>query len=379
MTPDTLLQTLLIVDDNPENLDILQMLLTPEYRVRAATSGTLALKIARQFLPDLILLDVIMPDMDGYAVCRQLQEDPRTRDIPIIFVTSRSETEEEAYGLLLGAVDYLAKPVSPPILKARIRTHLSLYTARKHLKKQNIALREAVRMREEAEHLMRHDLKAPLNALVGIPAILLMDGNLTEEQREMLRTLEDTGWRMLGMMDLSLILWKMESGRYLPEPHPVDLIPMIRKILAELDGMIRQKKLRLSLCTEEKRGQPLRPLHEGDRFMVLAEDLLCHSLLSNLLKNAMEASLQGEVLELTFFFQEKEARLCIENSGEVPREIRETFFEKYVTSGKKGGTGLGTYSARLIARTLKGDILLDTGVRGRTRISLYLPTLPASP
>ena len=119
--------TILAVDDNPQNLELLRHLLADEFRVRVATNGQRAIDICRSVPPpDLLLLDVMMPVMDGFDVCRQLKGDPRTRDIPVIFVTAMGEETDERTGLGLGAVDYIAKPISPAITLARVRTHLAL-------------------------------------------------------------------------------------------------------------------------------------------------------------------------------------------------------------------------------------------------------------
>ncbi len=119
--------SILIVDDTPENLDVLKGGLMDEYMVRPALNGKLALRLAAMNpTPDLILLDIMMPEMDGYEVCRQLKNDPKTRDIPVIFVTAKSGNESECEGLELGAVDYLTKPINLPIVKARIKTHITL-------------------------------------------------------------------------------------------------------------------------------------------------------------------------------------------------------------------------------------------------------------
>lgn len=121
-------KTVLIVDDVQSNIDVLKGILGGSYNVRVATGGRLALKVAfSPSPPDLILLDVMMPEVDGYEVCRQLKKDERTRGIPVIFVTARSEVRDEIYGLSLGAVDYLSKPVSAPIVLARVKSHLALY------------------------------------------------------------------------------------------------------------------------------------------------------------------------------------------------------------------------------------------------------------
>jgi len=119
--------TVLVVDDTPANLSLMSDLLEDRYTVKVATGGARALKIARSDTPpDLILLDIMMPEIDGYEVCRQLQADVRTRDIPIIFLTARNEASDEQQGLELGAVDYITKPISPPIVLARVKSHLTL-------------------------------------------------------------------------------------------------------------------------------------------------------------------------------------------------------------------------------------------------------------
>lgn len=120
-------ELVLVVDDTPDNLLLMRELLEEQYRVRTAGSGPAGLRAAvEEPRPDLILLDVNMPGMDGYEVCRRLKADPLTRDIPLMFLTARADRDDEQQGLALGAVDYLGKPVSPPIVLARVRTHLQL-------------------------------------------------------------------------------------------------------------------------------------------------------------------------------------------------------------------------------------------------------------
>lgn len=125
---------ILVVDDTPANIDLLVEILKDDYQVKAAVDGERALQSVEADPPDLILLDVMMPGMDGYEVCQRLKADEQTRDIPVIFVTAKSDTEDETRGLDLGAVDYVTKPVSAPIVRARIRNHLDLHDARESLK-----------------------------------------------------------------------------------------------------------------------------------------------------------------------------------------------------------------------------------------------------
>ena len=127
-------QTVLIVDDTPDNIEVLRQTLRTEYTVVAALSGEKGLSIVQcAEPPDLILLDIMMPGMDGYEVCLELKADMRTRRIPVIFVTAMTEIEDEARGFQVGGVDYITKPVSPPIVLARVRTQLALYDQRREL------------------------------------------------------------------------------------------------------------------------------------------------------------------------------------------------------------------------------------------------------
>jgi len=144
-------RTILIVDDNPENLTVLGELLRERYRVRAANSGARALQLAQQApLPDLILLDVMMPGMSGYEVLERLRDQAETREIPVIFTTAMNGTEDEHRGLVLGAVDYITKPLRPAIVLARVHTHLELKQARDRLRRDNAFLETEIarRLRE---------------------------------------------------------------------------------------------------------------------------------------------------------------------------------------------------------------------------------------
>jgi PleD family two-component response regulator len=119
------LQTVLVVDDTPENLDLMKAILTPHYKVRVAINGEAALKLVAAVPPDMVLLDVMMPGIDGYEVCRRLKANPASREIPVVLVTAISEAMDEGKGFEVGAVDYISKPVSGPIVLARVRTHLA--------------------------------------------------------------------------------------------------------------------------------------------------------------------------------------------------------------------------------------------------------------
>lgn len=147
---------ILVVDDTPDNIDILRAVLKNNFRVQPATNGATALKIARSMpAPDLILLDLLMPEMDGFAVLAELKRDPATRDIPVIFITAETDATSEARGLQAGAVDYITKPINPAIVRARVATHLALRQAQRELEARNLELLEERRLVEDILSRMR--------------------------------------------------------------------------------------------------------------------------------------------------------------------------------------------------------------------------------
>ncbi|NGZ06134.1 MAG: response regulator [Magnetococcales bacterium] len=370
MTTETEKFKILLVDDEPTNLKLLREVLRHDYALVFARNAEEMLQHAAEG-PDLILLDVMMPAMDGYEACARLKANPVTRDIPVIFVTARVEIEDEVRGLEVGAVDYLTKPIQGAIVRARVRNHLQLRQARRIIERQNEELRTAARLRDDVEQIVRHDLKGPLNAIIGMPGALIADWKLDEERAHSLQIIEDAGFRMLEMINRSLDLYKMERGSYSVQAQPVDLLLVLRRIHSELHRMIHTKRLQLEIRVTGE------PIVEGETFLVLGEELLCHSMLSNLLKNGVEASPRGSRLQVELdSLPSGMARIRVGNQGSVPETIRDTFFHKYITSGKSQGVGLGTYSAWLIATTLGGAIRLNCSQEGETTIEIDLPRPP---
>jgi CheY-like chemotaxis protein len=343
----------LVVDDTPANLRILSDALRGEFELALAPSGARALEIAlSQEPPDLILLDIMMPEMDGYEVCRRLKADEGARDIPVLFVTAMAEAEDEAKGLELGAIDYLTKPINPALVKARVRNHL--------------ALRQAAKLREDVERITRHDLKNPLTAVISLPQILALADNLDQGQREMLARIEEAGYAMLRLINFSLALFKMEQGVYRYSPGPLDLAGLCRRVISELEDLATSAEARVELRIDGRAAAP------GEEFVVPGEELLCHSMLGNLVRNALEATPQGGAVRIELGSGDP-ARIAIHNAGAVPPEVRARFFEKYATFGKARGTGLGTYSARLTAEVMGGSISFTTSEEDGTTVAVQIP------
>ncbi|HWR04101.1 MAG TPA: hybrid sensor histidine kinase/response regulator [Humidesulfovibrio sp.] len=219
---------------------------------------------------------------------------------------------------------------------------------------------EMEHFRDDVERIARHDLKTPLSAFTAIPELLLLDDNLTGQQREFIEVIRDAGMRMLGMINLSLDLYKMETGVYELPAARFDLNALTRQTVRQAEALSRTMRTELSLQAPE------------EALWVRGDELLCQSMLGNLLKNALEASPPGGAVRVGVTAGPL-IQVRIANAGEVPADMRERFFGKYATSGKSGGTGLGTYSARMVARAHGGEVHLDMRTPGETTLCVQLP------
>ncbi len=370
-TPSTVAGVVLIVDDAPESIHTIRAALATHFQVLVATHGQMALKVIQRTLPDVILLDILMPGMDGYETCRQLKSIPSAAEIPILFLTAKQDFQDETMGLAMGAVDYIRKPSSAAIVLARVKNTYDLLVARRELEKKNRELEEALKIREDVERLSRHDLKGPLAGIIGVPEVMLEDDNLTEGQKALLKMIERNGYTLLEMINRSTDLIKMESGQYTLQPERFDLYSEVERILNDLRKHIANKRIQTIVhCDGTGNSGPV--------FPVFGERMLCYPMLYNLLLNAIEASPMGGVLQVSLNRQGDEEVIQITNTGAVPEAIRQRFFEKYVTFGKLTGTGLGTYSAWLVTKMHGGNISLDTSREGMTTVTVRLPIIDPS-
>jgi CheY-like chemotaxis protein/nitrogen-specific signal transduction histidine kinase len=367
---------LLVVDDVTDNLDVLVELLGDDYQVRAANSGERALKILDSGkIPDLILLDVMMPEMDGFEVCRRIKANPATADIPVIFLTAMSDTTDVTKGFAIGAVDFVTKPADPSILRARIDTHLKLRRSFAELKRsrvalieQNAVLQDNIRLRDEVERIAQHDMKSPIAGIISFSSSLLSDDQVSRDHKEIVQYIEQAAYSVLNMVNLSLDLYKMEQGTYEFNPRSVDMAQLLERIVREAASELSSRQLTAQFLTNGKAAERPAPL------TVYGDEVLCYSLFGNLLKNAMEAAAPATAIQLDLQPGEEVVTIAMTNDGVVPPDIRANFFDKFSTSGKPGGTGLGTFSAQLMAKTQRGSIAMQTSDAQRTTtIRVQLP------
>lgn len=362
--------TILVVDDSPENLLLLSHLFKDEYRVRVGNSGAMALEMCQSNNPpDLVLLDIMMPGIDGFEVARRMREHPASQAIPVIFVTAMTDKAASLRGFELGAVDFVTKPIDPEVLKPRVRNFMRYVALRKQMQFAYDNALELARLHEDVEQMTRHDLKGPLAGVIGLAQTLAVDKTMSRNQVNQLRMIEDTSLQLLGMVNLSAELFKIETGRFKLDAQPVKVGDILHRISDMARTTFSAKHVTVSLDIDGLVGEGVSS--------ALGDAMLCYSLFQNLLKNACEASPVGSEVAVTLR-DETPLRVTITNQGVVPAAIRDRFFDKFVTSGKPGGTGIGTYSARLLAEAQHGTVALSVcDEENWTTLTVTLPRAPA--
>jgi len=334
--------TILIVDDVATNLNFLKGLLINDYDIKAANNGQLALKIARMGAgPDLILLDIMMSGMDGFQVCEELKRDPQTRDIPIIFLTARTATDDIVRGFKSGGVDYLTKPFNPPELLARVRTHLLI-------KQQKDIILEQNREQKELLHILCHDLANHFTVISMSLELLKNDSAITD------------------------YLSKIKTAT----THGIDIINLVREMRALQEKKIEVCAVNLRECLKES------VLLLGDRFeqknvkllididhslWVMAERCsLINSVINNLMTNALKFSFEGGQVEISATEEDDAVIFKIQDHGiGMPAELLSQIFDITKITSRPGtggeiGTGFGMPLVKSFVEFYGGEIEVES-------------------
>ncbi len=316
---------ILIVDDNPKNLQMLAAVLSQnKYRVVVAQNGLQAIKSIETIFPDLILLDVVMPEMDGFETCKRLKASPSMKDIPIIFLTARTEPEDILKGFELGAADYIVKPFNHLELLARVQTHLELRFSREIISRQRDELNEIL-------HILCHDLSNPLQAIV---ATLQLARNKPQVLEQKLETMHACCIRAIKLIQLVKSLQTTEE-KTIPCTASVGLKESLMESIETLEHKFSQKNIR-----------PV--LDIGQDIDVIAEKTsLVNSIFNNILTNAVKFSYPDSKIMIRTSLEGEYISITIEDFGVgIAREIMDNLFKidkkstQYGTQGEKG-TGFG--------------------------------------
>ncbi|NFV79194.1 response regulator [Magnetospirillum aberrantis] len=355
-------KTILVVDDTPENLTVVVGLLKDYYRTRVATNGAKALALAGgDEPPDLILLDVMMPEMDGYEVCRRLKGEPATAAIPVIFVSAKSDPEAEARGFEVGAVDYIHKPFSPPIIRARVKTQLDLRDA-------ILAAERATQAKSAFLAMMSHEIRTPMNGVLGV-IDLMGDTLLNDEQRYLLKVAGESGRSLLGVINEILDFSKIDAGRMEVERIPVSLGSVIDGVAATLRNVADAKDVALAHTID-----PALPE------WIVGDPVRLRQILFNLVGNGIKFTPAGGRVTLTASADEGGwLRLEVSDTGigmtaEQMSHLFKPFSQADISTTRRfGGTGLGLSICRRLAELMGGEIRAVSMQGQGATFSLLLP------
>ncbi|MBF0161998.1 MAG: hybrid sensor histidine kinase/response regulator [Magnetococcales bacterium] len=366
---------LLIVDDERFNLTILQDLLGADYDIVVAKTGEQALqRLASEPSPDLILLDIVMPGMDGYAVLAELQGNAKTRDIPVIFVTSMDTATDESEGLRMGAVDYISKPFSPMVVQARVKTQLALQRSLRREKAQNLVLSKQNKELQELNLLKNkflgmaaHDLRNPLSVLIGMSDLLLGDHLPKENQRDFLTSIYRTSEQMLALVNDLLDVAVIESGHF-----------VLNKQHGRLD-LLLQERLRLAQFAAQGKGSRIEQGETGEVLALFDGERLAQ-VMDNLLSNAVKFSPPGSRIQVDLAQEEREVVFSVLDQGPgIPESEQQRLFAHFQrlsnqpTGGEKS-TGLGLAISHKIVTAHGGSIQAVCQPGGGSRFIVRLPS-----
>ena len=356
--------TVLVVDDTPENLELLSLLLKGEYRVRTVNSGVKALEICQSDTPpDLVLLDIVMPNMDGFEVARRMREHPTSLSIPVIFVTAMSGEAALHRGRELGAVDFITKPISPDELQLRVRNFMRYVELHKQLQADYDKLLEVVHLRGVVEHLSQQDMKSPMASVLGLVRSLSCEDSINTVCREKILMAEEAALHVINMVNRSSELFKIETGRFKLDAQPVEIGEILRHTTEIVQMTLAEKRLKIAIDVPAG----------GEIPRSLGDAMFCYSIFQNLILIACEAAPVNGRVAITLN-DESSLRITIQYTGVVSDELREVFFDKFITHGKQGGAGIETYSVRKLVEAQNGRVALAVSDQeNRTTITVVLP------
>ncbi len=371
---------ILVVDDNPLNVEPLcDLLEAMGYRVAEAYNGADALRAVQENPPDLILLDIMMPGMNGFEVCRRLKADPRSGKIPVVFVTALAETEDKVAGIEAGGDDFLTKPFNRPLLLARIRSLLRLKAANDELESSYRKLQALERMKDDLMKMIVHDLKSPLAAILAtLEMVLDRDlGALTEEQERMLADAFRRGDELVQLVDDLLELAELEDSRVVLQLSELDAARFLSEVAAEWS--VRTDRVGATLTVEE-----------APALRFEADEHLLRRVFANLIGNALRHAGDGVAIRCRARAAPLDGHGGVhftvsDNGVGIPEEYHEMIFRKF-SSVRRGenesgfrSNGLGLTFCKLAVEAHGGHIWVQSRPGEGSAFHFVLPRARAEP
>jgi two-component system, sensor histidine kinase and response regulator len=354
-------EIVLVVDDSKSNRSVLTDLLKDDYKVMVAKDGPQALKACEreQGLPDIILLDIMMPEMDGYEVCRRLKSNDATKNIPVIFCTAMSEVRDEAKGFELGAVDYVTKPISPSILVARVKTHLQL-------KKSLQSEKELNQLKNKFLGIAAHDLRNPLAAIRGFSELMISMELSDEQKKDFIESIFTTSQQMLDLLNELLDVSVIESGNLDLVTELSSLSELVSDRVKLMEQTAKSKNISLSTTLPDVPASQI----DAGRFS---------QVIDNLLSNAIKFSNQDSTIEIEVKATGESLELSVSDQGPgISEEDQAKLFGEFqkLTARPTGGessTGLGLFIVRRIIDAHHGKISVKSTLGDGATFTVTLP------
>jgi len=396
--------SILVVDDTLDNLRLLASLLSERgYIVRPAASGSQALRAVQEELPDLILLDVKMPEMDGYEVCKRLKADERTRDIPVIFISALGEIQNKIKGFEVGGIDYITKPFQAEEVLARVHTHVTLRRLQQHLKEKNTQLQQEIGRREQAEEELRvlndhleetnqrlqrtnqqlqeanaskdkffsiiaHDLRSPFTSLLGLTEVIIEDiEDFSKDQiKAKLQNLHKTSEKVYVLLN-NLLTWsRLQRGVMACEPQKLPLEEIAERNVRLFTSNAEQKQITLSNLVSKGT-------------IAYADYKMVDTIIRNLCSNALKFTDAGGIIEALTRSQRDYIEIVISDTGiGMSQQCIDNLFRIDAKSTRTGtggevGTGLGLILCKELVEKNGGTIRVESEIGKGSRFIVSLP------
>lgn len=359
--------SLLIVDDEPDNLRILSSLLREEHQVIIAKSGAQALTLAEEKQPDLILLDVVMPNMTGFEVIEVLKSKPSTSDIPVIFITGLHSSKDETTGFELGAVDYIHKPFNPAVVKSRVASQLQIIQQRRELKELSEELQRASEAKGMFLANMSHEIRTPLTTIIGYTESLQANELPELERPEALGIINNSSKHLLALLNDILDFSKIEAGELAIEMLNTDLNQLLEQVHVMCQELAKKKGLSIDWHLQS----PV-PTH------IDTDPTRVKQILINLLSNAIKFTAQGNINILLNLSEHTLTVAVVDQGIGIAEDKLAKLFTSFnqvdnSTSRQYGGTGLGLSISQSLANKLGGEISVDSELGKGSTFTLKLP------
>jgi signal transduction histidine kinase len=343
------------VDDVPANLELLSAILRERgYEPRPVPSGKLALLAAQVDPPDLILLDIRMPEMNGFEICERLKANVVLKDIPVIFVTALTNTEEKVKALSMGAVDYVTKPFQVEEICSRVETHLELYRSKRELQRSYNKLCELEILRDNLVHMIVHDMRSPMMVILGNLELAEMEP-LTKNLADCIDTASISARTILEMISSLLDVSKMEAGQMTLELSVIDMRVLVNETFRMVETLRGQRMLNLTSPMKME--------------TIVGDARLIRRVLQNLIGNALKfTDNEKGIITVGIEIAEDNVHVSVEDNGAgILPEYREKVFGKFfqVEKRKKGraySSGLGLTFCKLVVEAHGGRIGLESDV-----------------